>query len=88
MRIVRAEKVIYKIITKVVALEERKRIQGWYQSGEIDESGKPIYVPKEETLGWFVTLEGSRESLYLGTERPGGKVGDMVTISLELRDNN
>lgn len=33
--------------------------------------------------GWFVHFEGSRESVYLGAEKPHLKVGDRVCIRIE-----
>jgi hypothetical protein len=33
--------------------------------------------------GWFIHLEGSRESLFLGAEKPPFEVGDLIKISIE-----
>jgi hypothetical protein len=33
--------------------------------------------------GWFIQLQGSRESLLIGTEKPSGDVGTKVRVTLE-----
>jgi hypothetical protein len=33
--------------------------------------------------GWFIQLQGSKESLLIGTERPSGDVGCKVRVTLE-----
>lgn len=73
----------YKVKTKIAGLEFKKRIVGFHQTGEIDQQGKPIYLSEEEGLGWYVTFEGSRESLFIGWEKPEGIVGSPATITLE-----
>lgn len=35
------------------------------------------------TQGWYMTLQGSRESLFLGTEKPILQAGDRVKITFE-----
>lgn len=74
----------YKIKTKVVALEEKTHIVGTYSTGVKDGNGKLIYENKVETLGWFVTFEGSWESLFLGMEKPEAVVGQVVTIIVQF----
>lgn len=37
----------------------------------------------EDGNRWFVHLDGSRESLSLGTEKPDLNVGDKIKITLE-----
>ena len=36
-----------------------------------------------EDCGWFVRLEGSYESLFLGMEEPELKAGDRIKVTLE-----
>ncbi len=38
-----------------------------------------------ESRGWFVTFEGSSESLYLGTTRPFFEENDHIRITIEKR---
>lgn len=52
--------------TRVVKLEEKKRITG----GKKDADGQTTL--SSETVGWFVHFEGSYESLYVGKEKPVG----------------
>lgn len=54
-----------RIPTKVMKLEERKRVI----------SGKKVgddAVLTSQTIGWFVHFEGSYESLFVGYEKPVG----------------
>ena len=52
--------------TRVVKLEEKKRITG----GKKNADGEAKLT--SETVGWFVHFEGSYESLYVGKEKPVG----------------
>lgn len=60
----------YRINTRVASVELKKRTVSMRRTGEVDQTGKPIYEPVEETLGWFVNFEGSWESLCLGPDKP------------------
>lgn len=34
--------------------------------------------------GWFITLDGSHESLFAGAERPNVKIGDMAVVRVSF----
>lgn len=70
------DKINFVTQTSVATLEERK--ERVYISGIGDNA-----VFEEKSLGWFVWLKGSYESLHLGMENPGWKVGDQVKITIE-----
>jgi hypothetical protein len=38
---------------------------------------------EQRKLGWFILLEGSWESLYIGDERPQLEVGQRVVVTIE-----
>lgn len=65
----------YVINTTVVNLEHR------FKRFHVAGFG-PDSVFKTEPVGWFVHLEGSHESLYLGTDRPELDSGDPVEIRI------
>ena len=66
-------KVRYVIYSSVVSVEEHKRIVSVSKDG----------VAIEETLGWFVHIQGSFEALFLSLEEPNLKSGDEIRITLE-----
>lgn len=69
------------IYSQVAKIEEK--FTRMYDKGKGPEA---MFV--EASRGWFVHLEGSRESLFLGTERPPFEVGDCIKISIEKVVNN
>lgn len=40
------------------------------------------------SLGWFVTFEGSFESLYFGKKEPDLKIGDSIEVSFRKKSPN
>lgn len=42
-----------------------------------------VKAMREANGGWYVWLDGSRESIFLGEERPQLEVGDPIKISIE-----
>ena len=64
------------IHTSVIAIEERKDHK--YVSGF-----GPDTVFADVSRGYFVTLEGSYESLGVGMEKPDLRVGDKMKITIE-----
>lgn len=74
---------MYKIKAKVMGLEEKREVLGSYPTGERDVNGKMLYAPKYRDMGWYISLSGSHESLFLGTEKPNLRVGQDVWIKIE-----
>lgn len=73
-------KINYNIFTKVLKVEEG--FEKVYVSG----SGESAVFTKR-SLGWFVTFEGSYESLFFGDEKPRLSVGKNVKITfMEIED--
>jgi hypothetical protein len=67
----------YTILSKVRKLEQLKRKQ--YVSGV---GGDAIF--NEHSVGWYIHLDGSRESLYIGDSQPLDlAVGDEVKVTIE-----
>lgn len=64
---------------KVLKVEERKTSL-WVGGVGSDA------VFKEKSLGWFVQLEGSYESLYLGQEKPDLQINDTVDIIISRHE--
>lgn len=73
-------KINYSIFTKVVKVEEAK--QRVHLSGSGDAATFTTI-----SLGWFVTFEGSYESLYFGETRPKFTVGKNVKITFTEIDD-
>lgn len=71
---------VYVIKTRVLEVEEKRRVVGHYATGQVDVSGKKEYAPREEKLGWFVRFEASWESLYVGREPPTTSSGELVKV--------
>jgi hypothetical protein len=55
----------YRIRTRVKSLEEKSKLMGGHKNP--DTGMVSIYTEK---VGWFVHLEGSYESLFVGKEKP------------------
>jgi hypothetical protein len=69
---------VTRYVTEVVvkAVEERKETMRAYKHGE---EVKTV----EESIGWFITLEGSDASLWLGFEKPEFSPGQTIRLTLE-----
>lgn len=69
---------MYKIRTKVQDLEEKTRV---VRADKNTVTGEVTFT--SESIGWFVHFEGSRESLFVGIERPTDlDVGTEVFITI------
>lgn len=68
----------FVIETHVVAVDEIQRV---LSTSYKDKDGN--FSKEEETLGWFVWLNGSQERLFLGKERPELYPGDKVKVTIE-----
>lgn len=60
-------------VTKVEEGKERKYLEGIGPDAKFT----------EVSLGWFVTFEGSYESLFFGDTKPELEKGDKVKITFE-----
>lgn len=65
-----------KFVARVVKITEHKYNQ-WIK-GVGNEA-----VFQVISLGWFVTLEGSHESIFVGWFKPRIRFGSMATITIE-----
>ena len=67
-----------KFYSKVKKIEQRKRLVAAWK----DELGD--IKTEHENMGWFMLLEGSWESLYVGDDAPEGfKEGDEVEVLIK-----
>jgi hypothetical protein len=71
----------YRVNTCVVRVEEKKRVLRTYK--KVGANNQEEIIADTETLGWFVSFEGSWESLYLGREKPALTVGQQVAILIQ-----
>jgi hypothetical protein len=62
--------------SKIKKIEHKTRIKSaWKEGDEIK--------TEEESLGWFMLLNGSWEYLHVGYEKPTGfEVGDAVVVTI------
>ncbi len=67
----------YKIPTKVTRVE----LKSVTVRTKLDATGKVDATTKK--IGWWVSLQGSWESIYLGPERPDLYEGQEVMLSIE-----
>lgn len=67
---------LYTIQTKVTAVREIKEkihTKGVGKDAEFE----------EVSLGWFLHLDGSRELIHVGPDKPELKAGDPIRITIE-----
>jgi len=70
----------YSFRTKITSIKEHFEAYNWRM--EPGEDGKKVPVCNQRSIGWYVMLEGSRESLYVGDQKPELAEGQKVTISI------
>lgn len=68
----------YKLYTKVERVTEHV-VKQWVSGIGSEATFQSVSV------GWFVTFEGSRESLFLGIEKPSLAKGDEVEITIRKK---
>lgn len=70
--------IIYRINTTVRGVSQRT--EAVYVTGQGKEA-----VFSEVVKGWYVHFDGSRESIYLGMEKPDLEIGSEVEITIKRR---
>lgn len=70
---------MYTILTYVSRVEQR--IESVYIGGV----GADAAFTKHST-GWYLSIEGSHEAIYIGKEQPELKYGDKIKISIKRID--
>jgi hypothetical protein len=70
----------YSFKTIVLKVKEHFSQANWRT--EQQEDGQKKAVCNNVSDGWFVTLEGSRESMYLGDTRPDLSEGQKVMVTI------
>ena len=70
------EPLVVQFVARVIAVNEKKYKQ-W-----LGGVGKEATF-NEISLGWFVSLEGSHESLFIGFLKPSIRIGSMAIITIE-----
>lgn len=66
----------YTIMTTCISLEER--FGRHYVSGVGNDA-----IFEKVSLGWYAIFDGSRESLYFGTEKPWFDKGDKIKVTFQ-----
>ena len=75
-----------RYFTKVIKLEEKTASMPATLAGyRIDEKGvrQAVWDVPRQKLGWFILMAGSRESLFVGEEKPEIEVGDQVEVVIQ-----
>jgi hypothetical protein len=68
-----------KFFSRIKKIEPRKRVLRAWKDGEEIRT-------KEEDMGWFMLLEGSWESLYVGETQPEEfNIGDEVEVLIQRK---
>ena len=82
LRDISLAKIHYVVPTKVKKLEERKAITRSYLKDD-----KPVF--EEHSIGWWISFEGSRESLYMGSTKPEGlEPGTEIEIIIRPKEKS
>jgi len=66
----------YKIKTKIIKIFQEQIPVNWRK--DINNKPECDYSPG----GWFISLENSYESLFIGDEKPDLTVGQKVTVTI------
>lgn len=69
------EQIVFR--ARVVSVVEKKRKVWARGTGE-----DAIFA--EHSMGWFINLEGSFESIYVGSDMPQARPGDMATVTMKF----
>jgi hypothetical protein len=68
-----------KFYSKVARIEHKSKVMRSWMEGE-------TFCTEEQDRGWFMLLDGSWESLYVGETAPEGfKVGDEVEVIIQRK---
>jgi hypothetical protein len=70
---------IYSFKTKITSVKQHYEPKNWRV--EI-ENGEKKTICDNVSSGWYITLDGSRESIYLGNDKPDITEGQEVKVSI------
>jgi hypothetical protein len=70
---------MYSFKTKVTSVKEHFESINWRMESV---NGQKQRTCDQRSIGWYVTLEGSRESIYLGDNKPDLVINQKVTVSI------
>jgi hypothetical protein len=65
----------YIFHSTILKIEEKSRVVRAWKDGDDVKTDM-------ENLGWYILLEGSREGLFVGLEKPEFMVGQRVTVTI------
>ena len=69
----------YSFKTKITSIREHFEAVNWRM--EI-QNGEKIRTHDQISQGWYITLEGSRESIYVGDTKPDLAENQKVTVAI------
>lgn len=75
------EQIAYVFKSRIIDVTNERRIKSTTIK---DLSGE--YTTEIQELGWFISIEGSHEKLFVGFEKPHFKPQDKIKIAI-MRDN-
>lgn len=67
---------------KIVKVEHKTRALSAHKTGIINEDGTANVKIEYEDMGWFVQLERSWESLYVGMNKPDLETGQTMVVTM------
>jgi hypothetical protein len=70
----------YSFRTRIITIKEHFESKNWRL--EVQGDGSKLPVCDEKSIGWYIKLEGSWESMYVGLEKPDLAEGQAVTVSI------
>jgi hypothetical protein len=76
----------YVVFTRVAKIERRENVVYTNVLDRAKPRDPDNIVTVIEPRGWFVQLEGSRESICLGPDEPGFAAGAAVKMTIEVTE--
>jgi hypothetical protein len=73
----------YKFNTRISRVQEQFEHYNWRMENH---DGQKVSVHDERSLGWYITLQESRVSLYIGNTKPDLVEGQDVTVTVSARE--
>ena len=67
--------------SRIKKIEQKRRAVRGY----VDQDSGQTMVEYED-IGWFIMLDGSWESWYVGKEQPDFKIGQAVSVTISIEE--
>jgi hypothetical protein len=75
---------VYSFKTKITGVKQHFEYTNWRLENV---GGEKQRACDQVSIGWYITLEGSRESIYLGNTKPDLVKNQRVTVSITPQES-